>query len=178
MKTLVTLETATLAGGCFWCIEAVFEQVEGVKDVVSGYAGGHTDNPTYKTVSSGKTGYAETCQIRFDSTIISYEKILDIFWQAHDPTTFNRQGADVGSQYRSVIFYHTEEQKRIAFQSKDQVAKDFDQPIVTEILPFTKFYPAEDYHQDYFKKNPNAPYCIYVIQPKLDKLKKHGGIFD
>jgi len=178
MKTQPRLETATLAGGCFWCIEAVFERVEGVKNVVSGYAGGHADNPTYKTVSSGNTGYAETCQIQFNPAVITYQEILDIFWQAHDPTTLNRQGADVGSQYRSIIFYHNDDQRRIALQSKDRASKNFDQPVVTEILPFTKFYTAEDYHQDYFEKNPNAPYCIYVIKPKLEKLKKHSTIFD
>lgn len=178
MKTQPPLETATLAGGCFWCIEAVFERVEGVREVLSGYAGGQTQNPTYQEVSSGKTGHAETCQIQFDPFVISYAAILDIFWQAHDPTTLNRQGADVGSQYRSIIFYHDDKQKKIALKSRKQAAKKYQQPIVTEILPFSKFYRAEDYHQDYFERNPNAPYCIYVIQPKLDKLRKHGSIFD
>ncbi|MFQ6611508.1 MAG: peptide-methionine (S)-S-oxide reductase MsrA [Fidelibacterota bacterium] len=178
MNPQVNLETATLAGGCFWCVEAVFERVEGVIEVISGYSGGHVENPTYQEVSSGKTGHAEVCQIQFNPDIISYEHILDIFWQAHDPTTPNRQGADVGSQYRSIIFYHNNEQRTTAETSKNQAAKNFDQPIVTEIVPFSKFYKAENYHQDYFKNNPDVPYCTFVIQPKLEKLKKHGDIFN
>ena len=178
MNDQPTLETATLAGGCFWCIEAVFERVEGVYDVISGYAGGHVENPTYQEVSAGNTGHAEVCQIQFDPKVISYQQILGIFWQAHDPTTSNRQGADIGSQYRSMIFYHNKEQQEQAELSKAVAAKSFNKPIVTEIVPFTKFYRAENYHQDYYQNNPNVPYCTFVIRPKLEKLKKHGGIFE
>lgn len=162
---------ATFGGGCFWCVEAVFEKLDGVQSVVSGYAGGRKDNPTYKEVCSGDTGHAEVVQIAFDPQKISYEKLLEIFWQAHDPTTLNRQGADAGTQYRSVVFYHNEEQKKAAEKSKEAAQWNFTTPLVTEIAPLTKFYPAEDYHQDYFRNNPNAPYCAVVIRPKLEKLK-------
>jgi peptide-methionine (S)-S-oxide reductase len=165
-------ELAILGGGYFWCIEAVFETVEGVKDVTSGYAGGTKKNPTYKEVCTGKTGHAEVVQIEYDPKKISYEEILDIFWKAHDPTTMNRQGADMGSQYRSIILYHNEGQKEIAEKSKKNLQESgyYSGPIVTEIRPLSVFYPAEEYHQDYYAKNPNAGYCAIVIRPKLRKL--------
>ncbi len=164
-------ERATLGAGCFWCIEAVFQRIEGVKSVISGYSGGKVENPTYEEVCSGRTGHAEVVQITFDPKVISYGEILDIFWKAHDPTSLNRQGPDEGTQYRSIILYHDEEQKRIAEKSKSEVSKNFDKPIVTEIRPLTEFYKAEDYHQDYYNRNRNAPYCRLVIHPKLKKLK-------
>ena len=163
---------ATLGGGCFWCMEAVFERVPGIRSVVSGYAGGHTANPTYKAVCEGSTGHAEVVQIEFDPAIISYSEILDHFWQAHDPTTLNRQGADLGSQYRSIILYHDSSQKEAAERSRSAAAAILNQAIVTEIVPLEKFYAAEDYHQDYFRKNPRAPYCVAVIHPKLQRLDK------
>ena len=165
-------QLATLGGGCFWCLEALYETFDGVKSVTSGYAGGHKDNPTYKQVCSDTTGHAEVVQIEFDPAKITYDQILEIFWDIHDPTTLNRQGADTGTQYRSVIFYHDEAQKKAAEKSKNVVQAKFGGKIVTEIQPLKKFYPAEDYHQDYFRKNPNAPYCAYVISPKLQKLQK------
>ena len=163
---------ATLGGGCFWCTEAIYQMLPGVKSVVSGYAGGKTENPTYKQVCEGNTGHAEVIQIEFDPGVISYEKILETFWEAHDPTTLNRQGADTGTQYRSVIFYHSETQKAAAEKSKAAAQKDFIQPIVTEIRPLTKFYKAEGYHQDFYRNNPNQGYCRAVIQPKVDKFEK------
>ncbi len=166
MKT----EIATLGGGCFWCTEAVYENMEGVKSVVSGYMGGTVKNPTYKQITTGKTGHAEVIQIEYDASVISYEEVLDLFWQAHDPTTLNRQGADVGPQYRSVIFYHDEAQKEIAFKSKDAAQPDFRDPIVTEVTEASTFYEAEDYHQDFYANNRNYPYCRVVIAPKLRKL--------
>jgi len=165
-------ERATLGGGCFWCVEAVFERLPGVKSVTSGYAGGHTKNPTYKEVCEGDTGHAEVTQIEFDSAVISFEKLLDVFWQAHDPTTLNRQGGDVGTQYRSVIFYENDAQRAAAEKSKAAAARKFSNPMVTEIAPLTHFYKAEGYHQDYFRNNRNAPYCQLVIEPKLKKLDK------
>jgi len=165
-------QVATFGGGCFWCTEAVFEGLDGVKSVTSGYAGGHAPNPTYKQVCTGQTGHAEVIQIEFDPAKISYEQVLEVFWHAHDPTTPNRQGADEGSQYRSIILYHDETQHRSAVKSKQEAARQFPAPIVTEIVPLGKFYHAEDYHQDYFRNNPDAPYCTYVIRPKLQKLKK------
>jgi len=167
-------ETATLGAGCFWCVEAIFQDVRGVDRVVSGYAGGTVANPTYQQVCAGQTGHAEVAQITFDPAIISYNDILYIFWRTHDPTTLNRQGADVGTQYRSVIFYHAEEQKAIAEQSKrdTEAANVWPKPIVTEIAPFTNFYPAEAYHQNYFRLNPNQPYCRAVIDPKVRKFRK------
>ena len=165
-------EVATFGGGCFWCTEAVYERVDGVTGVVSGYAGGSVADPTYEAVSTGTTGHAEVIQISFHPDPVSYEDLLDLFWQAHDPTTMNRQGADVGSQYRSIILYHSEEQRAAAERSKAAAQKRFSDTIVTEIVPLTTFYKAEGYHQDYFAKNPNAPYCIFVIKPKLDKLDK------
>jgi peptide-methionine (S)-S-oxide reductase len=167
---MINFELATFGGGCFWCVEAVFERLDGVQSVVAGYAGGPIPNPTYKQVCSGTTGHAEVAQISFDPTKISYRQLVDIFWDAHDPTTLNRQGADAGTQYRSVIFYHNEEQKQTAEQSKQEAQKNFTQPIVTEIQPLTKFYSAENYHQDYYRNNPQAPYCQFVIKPKLKKL--------
>ena len=167
------LEKATLGGGCFWCLEAVYENVKGVKDVVSGYAGGHTENPDYRSVCSGATGHAEVVQITFDPSVVSYEELLDIFWKIHDPTTLNRQGADVGTQYRSVIFYHDEGQKKIAEESRAEAQKRFGAPIVTEIVPLTKFWPAEEYHQDYFRKNPYHGYCRAVVAPKVEKFREN-----
>jgi peptide-methionine (S)-S-oxide reductase len=168
------LETATFGSGCFWCTEAIFLNVDGVRKVESGYSGGKVKNPTYKEVCGGQTGHAEVVQIKFDPAVVSYEEILEIFWKTHDPTTLNRQGADVGTQYRSVIFYHTDEQKKLAehYKKKLDDNKVFDAPIVTEIAPFSTFYKAEDYHQNYYNLNSSAPYCSYVIQPKLEKFKK------
>jgi peptide-methionine (S)-S-oxide reductase len=165
-------ELATFGGGCFWCVEAVFEKLEGVKSVVSGYAGGSVENPTYEEVCTGTTGHAEVVQIEYDPKITGFEDLLEMFWKAHDPTTLNRQGADVGTQYRSVIFYHNEEQKKAAEKSKGKwdASGTFSKPIVTEIEPLTKFYSAEGYHQDYYTNNPFAGYCLVVIRPKLKKL--------
>ena len=172
-------EIATLGGGCFWCVEAVFQRIEGVLSVKPGYAGGHTEKPTYKEVCNGTTGYAEVAKIEFDNTKISYDQILNIFWQSHDPTTLNRQGNDVGSQYRSVIFFHNDEQKSMAEKSK--IAADrseyWNDKIVTEITLLNKYFDAEDYHDNYYNDNPNQPYCLFVIKPKLDKLEKQG-LFD
>ncbi len=164
------LELATFGGGCFWCIEAVFERLEGVKSVTSGYAGGKLANPTYEQVCSGTSGHAEVAQIAFDPKNITFEKLLETFWEAHDPTTLNRQGADTGTQYRSVIFHHNDAQKAAAEKSKQAAQAHFSAPIVTEIAPLTQFYKAENYHQDYFRNNPRAPYCAFVIRPKLEKL--------
>lgn len=175
-KSPMTTQVATLGGGCFWCIEAVYERKDGVISVTSGYAGGKIPHPDYKQVCTGTTGHAEVVQIKFNPEVISYEEILDLFWAAHNPTTVNRQGADVGSQYRSIILYHNEEQKRIAEQSKARAASQFSEPIVTEIKALENFYPAEDYHQDYFQKNPGQPYCSVVIRPKLEKLLHQGKI--
>jgi len=166
-----SLETATFGAGCFWCVEAVFESLDGVKTVESGYMGGETENPTYREVSSGETGHAEVTRIYFDPEVISYETLLDWLWRSHDPTTLNRQGADVGTQYRSAVFYHSEAQKKTAEASKTAAQSMFDSPIVTEITPASEFYVAEDYHQDYYKMNKSAPYCRMVIRPKLKKLK-------
>lgn len=168
------LEKATFALGCFWCGEAIFEELDGVTSVVSGYAGGEMENPTYEKVLGGKTGHAEAIQIIFDLEKISYSDLLEVFWATHDPTQLNRQGPDVGHQYRSVIFYHNEEQKKLAEDSKRRLeeSSEFKKPIVTEILPLEKFYPAEDYHQDFYSHNPDAPYCQIVINPKLEKFRK------
>lgn len=168
------LETATLGGGCFWCVEAVYQDVKGVERVVSGYAGGHVENPTYQQVCTGRTGHAEVAQITFDPDVISYEEILYIFWRVHDPTTLNRQGNDVGPQYRSAIFYHNEKQKETAERSlaEAEAAKVWPNPIVTEIAPLDTFYEAEDYHQNYYRNNPYQPYCLYVIDPKVRKFRK------
>ena len=164
-------EKATLGAGCFWCVEAVFERIPGVQSVVAGYAGGSKPNPTYEEVCSGNTGHAEVAQITFDPSIVSFEKILEVYWKAHDPTTMNRQGADVGTQYRSVVFYDGEKQKLAAERSKKEAQRYFEDPIVTEVQPLKEFYKAENYHQDYYKNNPNAAYCTFVIRPKLKKLK-------
>jgi len=166
------LEVATFGGGCFWCTETIFQRLEGVKSVVSGYQGGKTENPTYKEVCNGTTGHAEVIRIEFDSLKIKYDELLDVFWQAHDPTTLNQQGADTGTQYRSVIFYHSEEQKNAAESSKKNLdaSGKYKNPSVTEISKAPKFYPAEKYHQDYYRQNKNVPYCRFVILPKLKKL--------
>ena len=171
-------ELATLGGGCFWCVEAVYQRVDGVLSVKPGYAGGHVDNPSYKDVCSGKTGHAEVAKIEFDPDQISYQQILNVFWQAHDPTTLNKQGADVGTQYRSVIFYHSEEQKTLAENSKIEADQSeyWPNPIVTEITEINNYSDAEDNHDNYYKENPYQPYCLYVIKPKLDKLVKKGII--
>jgi peptide-methionine (S)-S-oxide reductase len=172
---LPAVEIATLANGCFWCTEAIFEQLDGVISAESGYTGGKNANPTYKEVCGGETGHAECLQITYDPAKITFDELLEVFWQTHDPTTLNRQGGDVGTQYRSGIFYHNEEQKQKAEKYKGELDKSgaFDNPIVTEIVPFTKFYPAEDYHQQYFEQNENKnPYCKIVIRPKLDKFEK------
>ncbi len=165
------IKKATLGGGCFWCIEAVYEEVDGVLSVRSGYSGGEEENPTYALVSSGKSDHAEVVQIEYDSSKISYEEILDIFWNIHNPTTLNRQGNDIGVQYRSVIFYHDLLQKEIALNSKKEASKKFRDEIVTQIVPLETFYEAEGYHQDYFSKNPNQGYCQLVIAPKVDKFR-------
>jgi peptide-methionine (S)-S-oxide reductase len=169
-----SFETATFGAGCFWCVEAIFQQLKGVHQVVSGYAGGTVENPTYKHVCTGTTGHAEAVQITFDPEVISYEDLLYVFWRTHDPTTLNRQGADVGTQYRSVIFYHNEEQKALAERSKQETETSglWPEPIVTEIVPFRNFYNAEKYHQNYYRLNPYQPYCRAVIDPKVQKFKK------
>ncbi|MCX7786271.1 MAG: peptide-methionine (S)-S-oxide reductase MsrA [Spirochaetes bacterium] len=164
------MDTIVLGGGCFWCVEAVYERIPGVVDAVSGYAGGTVKNPTYEQVSTGRTGHAEVVQLTYDPSKISLDTILEIFWKAHDPTTPNRQGADVGPQYRSIILFKDETQRAVAEESKKKAQAGFKAPIVTEILPLTEFYPAEEYHQDYYRKNPYAGYCVFVIRPKLEKL--------
>lgn len=164
-------ETATLAAGCFWCIEAVFQRLQGVHSVKSGYMGGMTENPTYKEICTGMTGHAEVARIEYDADMISFEELLEVFWSTHDPTTLNRQGNDVGTQYRSAIFYHDEEQKAIAEKSMQEAATDFSNPIVTEISELSTFYPAENYHDNYYNINPNQPYCRMVVGPKVDKFK-------
>lgn len=169
------LQTATLAGGCFWCLEAVYDEIKGVQGVESGYAGGHMDNPTYRAVCNGDTGHAEVVQVHFDPNVVSYRDLLNVFFAIHDPTTLNRQGADVGTQYRSAIFYHDDEQKRIAEDLiKELNAQQiWDRPIVTEVTILDKFYMAEDYHQEYFARNPYQPYCMAVVAPKVSKFRKH-----
>jgi peptide-methionine (S)-S-oxide reductase len=167
-------QEATLGAGCFWCVEAIFQRVKGVLHVESGYSGGSVPNPTYQHVTTGQTGHAEVIRLVFDPNVVSYETILEVFWHTHDPTTLNRQGADVGTQYRSVIFYHDENQKNIAESSKERTQKTglWDDPIVTEISPLINYYKAENYHQNYFNNNPNAGYCSIVIAPKVAKFKK------
>jgi peptide-methionine (S)-S-oxide reductase len=167
-----TRAVATFGGGCFWCVEAVFERVPGVHDVTSGYKGGHVPAPTYRDVSTGRSGHAEVVRIEYDPAVVSYEALLDLFWQAHDPTQLNRQGADVGTQYRSVIFYHDEEQRQAAEASRERLAAagTYTRPIVTEIAPASAFYEAEEYHQDYYQRNPRDRYSRWVIEPKLEKL--------
>ena len=171
MKTNHT-ELATVGGGCFWCTEAVFQRLPGVLSIASGYAGGHTENPTYHQVCGGDTGHAEVIQIEFDPQKISYQKLLHYFWDAHDPTTLNRQGADSGTQYRSVIFYSSEAQKLAAEKSKLEAQPNFKSPIVTEIVPLKKFYKAEEDHQDYYNQKSSAGYCQAVIRPKVEKIEK------
>lgn len=167
-------DVATLGAGCFWCVEAIFLDLEGVISVTSGYSGGVTENPTYKEVCSGTTGHAEVAQIVFDRTKITYDELLEVFFKTHDPTTMNKQGNDVGTQYRSAIFYHNAEQKELAEHTVTELNQSgaYDKEIITEIVPFKKFFKAEDYHQNYFSQNANQPYCTYVIQPKLEKFKK------
>jgi peptide-methionine (S)-S-oxide reductase len=169
------LQTATLAGGCFWCLEAVYDEIKGVHSVESGYAGGSMDNPTYRAVCNGDTGHAEVVQVHFDPNVVSYRDLLNVFFAIHDPTTMNRQGADVGTQYRSAIFYHDDEQKKVAEELiKDLNAQQiWDRPIVTEVTKLDKFYMAEDYHQEYFARNPYQPYCMAVVAPKVSKFRKH-----
>lgn len=169
---MAKLETVTLAGGCFWCTEAIFMRLKGVKKVTSGYTGGKVPNPTYEQVCSGETGHAESIQISFDPKVISFEKLLDVFWKLHDPTTLNRQGSDVGTQYRSEIFFSTEEQQKLAQKSKQEAQKNFSDPIVTQISPASEFYPAEKYHDKYYDNNRNTGYCRLVIDPKIQKLYK------
>lgn len=166
------LETATLAGGCFWCLEAAYQEINGVKGVVSGYAGGHITTPTYERVVMGSTGHAETVQVTYDPSIIGYADVLEVFWTIHNPTTANRQGNDVGTEYRSVIFYANDEQRRVAEASIQAVAKLWSDPIVTELVPLEQFYEAEAYHQNYYRNNPEQAYCQIVINPKLHKLRE------
>lgn len=168
------MEKATLGAGCFWCVEAVFQRIEGVDSVVSGFSGGPIKNPAYREVVTGRTGHAEVVQITYDPKVISYEALLEVFFKTHDPTTLNRQGNDVGTQYRSAIFYHNEEQKKTAEEVKTALekARIWKDPIITEVTPFDTFYSAEDYHQNYFNQNQEQPYCAYVIQPKMKKLQE------
>ncbi len=168
------MEIATFAGGCFWCTEAVYQEIKGVESVIPGYTGGQLANPSYEQVCSGTTGHAEAVQIAFDPQQVSFDKLLEIHWQSHDPTTLNRQGADRGTQYRSAVFYHSDEQKRIAEEQKKKLDQSgiFSDPIVTEITPASKFYPAEKYHMNYFRSNPNQGYCAMIIRPKVEKIKK------
>lgn len=167
-------KTATFGGGCFWCVEAVFQELKGVEKVVSGYAGGHVPNPSYQEVCTGTTGHAEVTQVTYDPEVISYPELLEVFWKTHDPTTLNRQGNDIGTQYRSIILYHDEEQKQIAESIKARLDASgaFDRPIVTEIVPLTTFYPAETGHQNYYRQNSRQPYCQFVIVPKLEKFRQ------
>ena len=179
VTSMAKSEIATLGGGCFWCVEAVFQRINGVVSVKPGYAGGIIKNPTYKQICTGNTGYAEVAKVEFDPSEITYAQILNVFWQSHDPTTLNRQGNDVGTQYRSVIFFHNESQEKIAKKSKMDADESgfWDNEIVTEITPLNNYYDAEDYHDNYYNDNPNQPYCLFVIKPKLDKLEKQG-LFD
>ena len=167
-------DTATFGAGCYWCVETIFQELKGVDEVISGFSGGSVTNPTYKQVCTEETGHAEVCQIIFNPDIITYDDLLEVFWKIHDPTTLNRQGADVGTQYRSVIFYHNEEQKETALKYKNKLndQKVWDNPVITEISPFKVFYKAEDLHQDYYNLNKNEPYCRMVISPKVEKFKK------
>ena len=173
-KEGTAMEKATFGAGCFWCVEAVFERLKGVETVESGYTGGHTKNPTYKEICTGRTGHAEVVQITFDPKVVSFGELLEVFWKTHDPTTLNRQGNDVGTQYRSAVFYHDHQQKAEAekYKKKLDEAGVFDDPIVTEISPLGVYYAAENYHQEYFEQNPNQPYCRLVIAPKVDKFEK------
>lgn len=168
------IETVTFGAGCFWCVEAVFQRLNGVIKVSSGYSGGQIKNPAYKEVCMGFTGHAEVCQISYDKTKITFKELLEVFWKTHDPTTLNRQGNDIGTQYRSVIFYHNEEQKELAEKYKAELnfSGAYDKPVITEISAFSVFYPAEDYHQNYYNQNGSEPYCKFVIQPKIEKFEK------
>lgn len=172
--THANYDTATFGAGCFWCVEAVFQDLKGVAKVTSGYSGGHVKNPAYREVCEGTTGHAEVCQIVYDPNVISYKELLEAFWQSHDPTTLNRQGNDVGTQYRSVIFYHNESQRQLAEMYKEELNRTnaFDKPVVTAIDPYTNFYKAEDYHQEYFNLHGEEPYCQFVIRPKVEKFHK------
>lgn len=174
MNSTAQTETATFGAGCFWCVEAVFQNLDGVESVHSGFSGGNSPNPTYKEICTGTTGHAEVCQIVYNPQKVSYETLLEAFWGTHDPTTLNRQGNDVGTQYRSVIFYHNESQKKTAEEYKAQLDKSgtWDKPIVTEIAEFSKFYPAGDYHNNYYNRNGEQSYCQFVIRPKVEKFKK------
>lgn len=169
-----SMELATLGGGCFWCLEAVYQMVEGVESIVSGYSGGQTRNPDYRSVCSGTTGHAEVVQISFDPKVITFPEILEIFWICHDPTTLNRQGNDIGTQYRSIIFYHSSEQKKQSEEAIQKASANFSNPIVTQVEELKEFYPAENYHQNYFQSNPEQTYCHYVVKPKIDKFLKVG----
>jgi peptide-methionine (S)-S-oxide reductase len=171
------MELATFGAGCFWCVEAVFQDLQGVQKVVSGYSNGRIANPTYREVCSGLTGHAEVIQITYDPKVISFEELLEVFWKTHDPTTLNRQGNDTGTQYRSGVYYHNDEQRRLAEEYKQKLndAHAFDKPIVTEIEPLKSFYPAEDYHQNYFKQNGHEPYCQFVARPKVEKVRALFG---
>ena len=169
-------EFATFGGGCFWCMEAVFQRLPGIVHSVSGYSGGKTENPTYEDICSHGTGHAEVIQVEFDPAVITYEKVLEVFFESHDPTTLNRQGADEGDQYRSVIFYHDEAQQKAAARAKIAAQAQYEDPIVTEIVPLKKFWRAEDYHQDYFNQHPGQGYCTFVIKPKVKKLQSKGVI--
>lgn len=173
-KNSVKMETATLGAGCFWCVESVFQELKGVEKVVSGYSGGHKENPGYKEVCDGTTGHAEVARISFDPSVISFQEILEVFFLVHDPTTLNRQGNDVGTQYRSAIFYHSESQKEIAEKTIQALnaSAAWPDPLVTEVSPVKNFWPAEDYHQNYYRLNQNQPYCQYVVRPKLEKFRK------
>lgn len=173
-KASSTSELATFGSGCFWCTEAVFQELDGVLSVESGYSGGKVENPTYEQVCTGRTGHAEVVQVRYDPSKVSYAELLEVFWKTHDPTTPNRQGPDVGTQYRSAIFYHNEEQKTLAERLKKELNESgaWNRPIVTQIVPFEKFYKAEGYHQDYYRNNPSKGYCAVVIRPKMDKFRK------
>ncbi|SHK45252.1 peptide-methionine (S)-S-oxide reductase MsrA [Hymenobacter psychrotolerans] len=171
------MEKATFGAGCFWCVEAVFQDLEGVAQVVSGYSNGRIANPTYREVCSGLTGHAEVIQLTYDPAVISFEELLEVFWKTHDPTTLNRQGADTGTQYRSGVYYHNDEQRRLAEEYKQKLneAHAFESPIVTEIEPLKSFYPAEAYHQNYYKQNGREPYCQFVVRPKVDKVRAVFG---
>jgi len=170
----MTMETATFGGGCFWCIEALFQQIKGVEKVASGYSGGTIENPDFHDLHYGKTGHAEVIQIEFDPKIVSYDELLEVFWKIHNPTTINRQGYDTGEEYRSIIFYHSEDQKRLAEESKLRLdaSKYYDDPVVTEIAPFKVFYKADDYHQNFYNNNKDTPYCQIIIDPKVVKFRK------
>jgi peptide-methionine (S)-S-oxide reductase len=173
-EQMENLQKATFGSGCFWCTEAIFERLKGVKSVVSGYSGGKVENPTYEEICTGTTGHAEVTQITYDPEVISFDELLEVFWKTHDPTTLNRQGNDVGPQYRSVVFSHNDEQKKLTEKYKEALDKSgaWEKPIVTEISPLINFYPAEDYHQEYFENNPNQGYCAFVIAPKVEKFEK------